>query len=345
MAGIVVQHEGGAAVDDAVHEHLDEAARQPVVVEIARHRIGAVKFRKLHVRLEVEGHLDPGGEPAFLLQPAQKLKRVAVAVHVDDRGDAVLRGMGEAARGLGAVDGLFRRRGPGRRFAAGGDAEVEPGFAAESDDGREGLELPQFTGGEAVRAHHHLMPVRHGGPVEDAGGFECLGVGPDGVVVAAHHGDWAVGDDPVEVVAGHRVVVHRVMTALRHQERAVGVPRCEVAEGAGQGGLAVDAVKLQMGEFRAAEDQVQVAFDEAGQERGALAVDHLGRGTGKLLDPGLRAEGGDPGSQNALFQAGRRALIQAEGADEFQKLPPEKYGAWQILNVVFTTEKGVDFSS
>ena len=44
-------------------------------------------------------------------------------------------------------------------------------------------------------------------------------------------------------------------------------------------------------------------------------------------------------------QAGRRALLQAQSAGEFRKLPPDKYGAWKVLNVVFTTEKGIEFSS
>jgi hypothetical protein len=59
----------------------------------------------------------------------------------------------------------------------------------------------------------------------------------------------------------------------------------------------------------------------------------------------LRAEGGDQGSQKSLFDAGRRALLQAQNAGEFKKLPADKYGAWQVLNVVFTTEKGIEFSS
>ena len=59
----------------------------------------------------------------------------------------------------------------------------------------------------------------------------------------------------------------------------------------------------------------------------------------------LRAEGGDQSSQAALYQAGRRALLQAASAGEFGRLPPDKYGAWKVLNVVFTTEKGIEFSS
>lgn len=59
----------------------------------------------------------------------------------------------------------------------------------------------------------------------------------------------------------------------------------------------------------------------------------------------LRAEGGDAGSQKSLFDAGRRALLQAQNAGEFNKLPADKYGAWKVLNVVFTTEEGIEFSS
>ena len=59
----------------------------------------------------------------------------------------------------------------------------------------------------------------------------------------------------------------------------------------------------------------------------------------------LRAEGGDQAAQKSLFDAGRRALLQAQNAGEFKKLPADKYGAWKVLNVVFTTEKGIEFSS
>jgi hypothetical protein len=59
----------------------------------------------------------------------------------------------------------------------------------------------------------------------------------------------------------------------------------------------------------------------------------------------LRAEGGDSGSQKSLFDAGRRALLQAQNAGEFKKLPADKYAAWKVLNVIFTTEEGIKFSS
>ncbi len=59
----------------------------------------------------------------------------------------------------------------------------------------------------------------------------------------------------------------------------------------------------------------------------------------------LRAEGGDAGFAERAVRPGRRALLQAQNAGEFKKLPADKYGAWKVLNVVFTTEKGIDFSS
>lgn len=58
----------------------------------------------------------------------------------------------------------------------------------------------------------------------------------------------------------------------------------------------------------------------------------------------IRAQGGDSGAQSALFQAGRRALIRAQGAGEFAKLPPEKYEGWKLIYVTFTPEE-IGFSS
>lgn len=57
----------------------------------------------------------------------------------------------------------------------------------------------------------------------------------------------------------------------------------------------------------------------------------------------VSASGGNPGSQKALFDAGRRALMQAQNGGEFDKLPADKYASWSVLNVVFTTEQEVVF--
>ncbi|MEM0987955.1 MAG: hypothetical protein AAGK00_03695 [Pseudomonadota bacterium] len=48
------------------------------------------------------------------------------------------------------------------------------------------------------------------------------------------------------------------------------------------------------------------------------------------------AAGGNASSQRALFQAGRRALIRAAAAGEFQRLPADKYQRWKVLNFRFS---------
>ncbi len=53
----------------------------------------------------------------------------------------------------------------------------------------------------------------------------------------------------------------------------------------------------------------------------------------------LRASGGDPATQDALFRAGNRALRRAENAGEFTKLPRDKYASWQVIHVTFTPEE------
>lgn len=52
----------------------------------------------------------------------------------------------------------------------------------------------------------------------------------------------------------------------------------------------------------------------------------------------ISAKGGSAGAQNALFQAGRRALIRAAGAGEFKRLPADKYGRWKTLNFRFSID-------
>ncbi len=58
----------------------------------------------------------------------------------------------------------------------------------------------------------------------------------------------------------------------------------------------------------------------------------------------LRASGGTKGTQNVLFNAGRRALARAGAANEFKKLPGDKYDRWKLINVTFTIDK-IGFTS
>lgn len=101
------------------------------------------------------------------------------------------------------------------------------------------------------------------------------------------------------------------------------------------------------------------------QERLSIAIKQYFRYSGNRTDPTLRvkiaielnqqgkiidgptqleAQGGNAGVQNALFQAGRRALKKAEIAGEFAKLPPNKYEGWRVIHVTFTPEE-IGFSS
>lgn len=59
----------------------------------------------------------------------------------------------------------------------------------------------------------------------------------------------------------------------------------------------------------------------------------------------IAVTGGDPRAQQALFQAGRRALLRAQGAGEFARLPIEKYDAWKLIHVTFFPDESIGFQS
>jgi len=63
-------------------------------------------------------------------------------------------------------------------------------------------------------------------------------------------------------------------------------------------------------------------------------------GQPELID----AAGGTEPVRQALFRAGRRALLKAQNAGEFRKLPPAKYEGWKFIHVTFTPEE-IGFSS
>jgi hypothetical protein len=45
-------------------------------------------------------------------------------------------------------------------------------------------------------------------------------------------------------------------------------------------------------------------------------------------------EGGSRQAADRAFEAGRRAVIRCAGSEGYD-LPPEKYGQWQVLNLIF----------
>ncbi len=71
-----------------------------------------------------------------------------------------------------------------------------------------------------------------------------------------------------------------------------------------------------------------------------LANDASIVGKPELIDAG----GGDQATQQVLFRSGRRALLRAEAAGEFKKLPAEKYDGWKLIHVTFTPEE-IGFST
>ncbi len=88
-SGIGLQHEGGSAVDHAIHEHLHAATPQHVAVVLGAHvqrlihtsdRVGVLKMHR---------HFDTAEEFPFRFQLSQQLKLIEVAVHVMEAGDPV----------------------------------------------------------------------------------------------------------------------------------------------------------------------------------------------------------------------------------------------------------------
>jgi len=46
------------------------------------------------------------------------------------------------------------------------------------------------------------------------------------------------------------------------------------------------------------------------------------------------------------FRSGRAALLKAQNAGVFAKLPPDKYEGWRLIHVTFTPDKdGIGFST
>lgn len=106
------------------------------------------------------------------------------------------------------------------------------------------------------------------------------------------------------------------------------------------GSKSVFAQRVSRGEKDALQIGIKRHFIYTGSPERGLVVkieirmgrDGTIRGKPKLLS----AEGGNKTSQRALFSAGTRALIKAQNAGEFRKLPPAKYEAWKLIHVRFT---------
>ena len=105
--------------------------------------------------------------------------------------------------------------------------------------------------------------------------FQRDRIGPCGVMVGRQKADRAVWQDGVKIVASQGAIVDAIITALPHDHSAIRVGRCIGADRLCQRGWPFDTQKLQMCQFRAAHEKVQMAFNETRQHSRALGVDDL----------------------------------------------------------------------
>ena len=107
------------------------------------------------------------------------------------------------------------------------------------------------------------------------------------------------------------------------------------------GSTAVRGPKLNRGEKEALRVGIKKYYSYGGdrsdrQLRVTIRVKLNENGTLNGNPVQKNARGGNAGSQRAVFQAGRRAIIRAADAGEFRKLPANKYNRWKVIDFVFT---------
>ena len=274
-AVVVLEHVGGGRFDDAVHEHLHEIRFQPVGMPAAAHLHRLAEFGQRHAGQHAERHAAAHAKPLGLVDLLQQLQLVKIAVHVVEAGDAERCAIGEAAPHDVLVD--FALRGGRRclRLVAHEAEHLAPAGRREAGDRREPLELAQFPGRKTIVAHHDFAARRRGEPVQDARRLQRRGVRPHRVVIAGEQRQRSVGQDAVEHMAGDRLrfAEHEIGGLLDDQHPRVGFLRRAFAHGCRDPVEACDAGKRQALQLRAAGKQMDVAVDEAGQDRGAACID------------------------------------------------------------------------
>ncbi|MFK7944368.1 MAG: hypothetical protein AB8B85_15840, partial [Paracoccaceae bacterium] len=109
------------------------------------------------------------------------------------------------------------------------------------------------------------------------------------------------------------------------------------------GSSAVKAARLNRGERDALRLGIKKYYTYSGDrsDRGLQVVIRVRlKADGSIQGKPERrsAKGGNAGSQKALFDAGRRAIIRASRAGEFKRLPRDKYPRWKTLNFRFSID-------
>jgi hypothetical protein len=136
-------------------------------------------------------------------------------------------------------------------------------MAGEAQHRGIGRGLLQFAGGEPVLAHDDLRALVHRPAVQHAGGLERGRIGPDGVMIGGEHGEGAVGQNPVEIVAGGvpPLAQDRVIGLHGKDHAVVGALGGPGANLVAQRLLACDPVKVEIAQLHRAAEKMHMAVD------------------------------------------------------------------------------------
>lgn len=220
---------------------------------------------------------------------------------------------------------------PGDKPTPPPEPEPEPEQAEPEPDQR-----PQDESPEAVaEKQHEPEPVQEPQPeaVAETQPVAPLGAAPQEARLPVAR--------PADLAAAARAASEAEQASAQPTQTAETEPK--PAKQAG-GSSAVQAPKLSRGERDAMRVGIKKYYVYNGDrsDRSLQVVIRVRLNEDGTIDgkPEQRsAAGGNPASQKALFEAGRRALFQAAAAGEFSRLPRDKYARWKVLNFRFSSDK------
>ena len=135
-------------------------------------------------------------------------------------------------------------------------------------------------------------------------------------MIRGHHRDGPVGDNPVKVMACHRMLQNFVGCPLRHQKRVLGMLFGIVCECCAKVIKAVHPTDLQLLQLHPTQHQMQMTFHESGQQTASLGIDYFGRRSRKRCDISVGANRHDFTriDGNGRGQRGHHGLARADVA-------------------------------
>ena len=203
-------------------------------------------------------------ELARLVDLLQQIEGVEVAIHVVQRGEAVggtvLEPALEDRPVARALRGGRRRIGLARLGVAKG---VAPGGPGVGENVAEGARLAQLARCRAIGRHDDFGALRNLGPAENSGQLEGLRIGPDGMMIRAHHGEGPVGQHLVEILPRHidAVADDIVGNGVCVNELVLGMLGREVPHSLGQVVDAKHRGQVEIFELCRTHENVNVTFD------------------------------------------------------------------------------------